>query len=279
MSPSLLKKYLKAARDVGDHMVLTPDGFDFAPFPMLVETDRDRYAIQRIVNFYYRQPTDYTAYFEAAWRYKHRAFFGKPAATLASMAAEAKVSPKYLAMIWPLLEEPAEKAKQEVGPIAKLQADVRALPAPNPNQLDAKSNTLHEQCLEMRDFVVKIRNHTAKEFYAPVVKGLPPGSQPLLNWKLYNFTAHRREFEPKDLLNDTDTAPPVPMIPRYPGLHQEAGPRWAALQAKARAGDGDLVVPAAERPRYEASSRAVRLYLPRRVLRQRTRPLLPRRFG
>ncbi len=105
----------------------------------------------------------------------------------------------------------------------------------------------------MRDFVIKIRNHTAKEFIAPVVKGLPPGSQPLLNWKLYNFTAHRREFEPKDLLNDTDTAPPVPVIPRYPGLHQEAGPRWAALQAKARAGDADLIVPAAERPRYEAS--------------------------
>ncbi len=132
MSPSLLNKYLKAARDVGDHMVLTPDGFDFAPFPMLVETDRDRYAIQRIVNFYYRQPTDYTAYFEAAWRYKHRAFFGKPAATLASMAAEAKVSPKYLAMIWPLLEEPAEKAKQEVGPIAKLQAMWREPPRLTP---------------------------------------------------------------------------------------------------------------------------------------------------
>ena len=253
MSPALLNKYLQAARAVGDHMVLTPDGFDFAPHPMLVETDRDRYTIQRIVNFYLRQPTDYAAYFEAAWRYKHRAFFGKPNATLASIAGDAKVSPKYLAMVWPLLEEPEEKAKEEVGPIAKLQAMWRALPAPNPNQLDPKSNTLREQCLEMRDFVVKIRKHTAKEFMAPKVKGLPPGSQPLLNWKLYEFAAHRREFEPKDLLNDTDRPPEVPAIPRYPGLHQEAGPRWAALSSKARSGDSDLVVPAAERPRYEAS--------------------------
>ena len=31
MSPALLNKYLQAAREVGDHMVLTPDGFDFAP--------------------------------------------------------------------------------------------------------------------------------------------------------------------------------------------------------------------------------------------------------
>ena len=86
-----------------------------------------------------------------------------------------------------------------------------------------------------------------------MVKGLPAGSQPLLNWKLREFTAHRRDFDPKDLLNDTDPPPAVPDIPKYPGLHQEAAPRWAALTAKARAGDPDLVVPAAERSRYEAS--------------------------
>src|SRR5450432_2363104 len=90
MSPALLNKYLQAARDVADHMVLTPDGIDFASHPMLVETDRDKYAIQRIVNFYHRQPTDYADYFEAAWRYKHRAALGKPGATLATIAAEAK---------------------------------------------------------------------------------------------------------------------------------------------------------------------------------------------
>jgi hypothetical protein len=45
----------------------------------------------------------------------------------------------------------------------------------------------------------------------------------------------------------------IPEIPKYPGLHREAAPRWAALSAKARAGDMDLVVPAAERARYEAA--------------------------
>lgn len=253
MSPALLNKYLQAAHEVGDRMVLTPDGIDFAAYPMLVETDRDKYCIQRIVDFYRRQPTDYAAYFEAAWRYKYRAILGKPNATLASTAADAAVSPGYLTLIWPLLEEPADAAKQEVGPIAKLQAMWRALPEPNAGQSGANTTVLRERCLAMRDFVVKIRQHTAMQYAAPVVKGLPAGSQPLLNWKLYQFVAHRRDSDPRDLRNDTDPPAVLPVIPKYPGLHKEAAPRWAALSAHARAGDTDLVVPAAQRARYEAS--------------------------
>jgi hypothetical protein len=45
MSPSLFNKYLQAARQVSEHMLLKPDGIDFAPHPMLAETDRDRYSI------------------------------------------------------------------------------------------------------------------------------------------------------------------------------------------------------------------------------------------
>jgi hypothetical protein len=225
-------------------MVLSPDGIDFAPYPMLVETDREKYAIQRIVSFYHRQPTDYADYFEAAWRYKHRAALGKPGATLNSIAADSKISAKYLPMVWKILQEP-----NAVGPVAKLQTMWRALPAPAANQQDA----LRAKCVEMRDFVVKIRQHTAMQFAAPIVRGLPAGSQPLLNWKLREFAAHRRDSDPADLLNDDEPPPPVPAIPKYPGLHREAAPRWAALSAKARAGDLDLVIPHAERARYEAA--------------------------
>src|SRR5262245_23762767 len=87
MSPALLGKYLQAAREVANHMVLNLDGFAFAPHPMLVETDREKYAIQRIVDFYERQPTDYADYFRSAWIFKHRAVFGKAGATLAQTAA------------------------------------------------------------------------------------------------------------------------------------------------------------------------------------------------
>src|SRR5205085_126898 len=73
MSPALLKKYLEAARLVSSYLVLKPEGIDFAPHLAIAETDRDKYCVTRIVNFYYRQPTDYAEYFYAAWRYRHRA--------------------------------------------------------------------------------------------------------------------------------------------------------------------------------------------------------------
>src|ERR1700722_18987785 len=125
MSSALLNKYLKAAREVADHAVLKPDGIDFASYPMLVETDREKYAIQRIVNFYYAQPTNYADYFQAAWRYKYRVALKKPHATLATTATEAKVSPKYLPMIWAILHD-----QNAVGPVLKLQKMWLALPPP-----------------------------------------------------------------------------------------------------------------------------------------------------
>src|SRR5207249_5929737 len=62
MSPALLKKYLEAARKVTEHIVLKPEGFVFAPHPVTTETDRDKYCVKRIIDFYQRQRTDYTDY-------------------------------------------------------------------------------------------------------------------------------------------------------------------------------------------------------------------------
>ncbi|MGB8538321.1 MAG: DUF1592 domain-containing protein [Acidobacteriaceae bacterium] len=244
MSPALLNKYLKAAREVADHAVLKPDGIDFAPYPMLVDTDREKYAIQRIVSFYFAQPTDYADYFQAAWRYQYRLALKKPHATLATTAVDAKLSPKYLPMVWQILHDP-----DAIGPVLKLQKMFRTLPPPAAEQ----TGGLRAKCVDMRDFVVKIRAHTAMQFAAPLVKGLPAQSEPLLNWKLKQFAEHRRDSDPNDLRNDTDPPPVVPEIPKYPDLHEEAAPRWAALSAKARANDADLVVPAAERARYQAA--------------------------
>jgi hypothetical protein len=244
MSPALLNKYLRAAREVADRMVLTPDTIDYAPDPMLVETDREKYTIQRIINFYFRQPTSYADYVHAAWCFQHRKSLGKPHATLASVAADSKVSPKYLPMIWEILHE-----EDAIGPVLKLQKMWRDLPSP----ASGEPEVLHAKLVAMSDFVSKIRAHTAMQFAAPKVEGLPSTSQPLLNWKLKNFASHRRESDPTALRNDTDPPEVMPEIPKYPGLHQEAAPRWAALSAKARAGDPDLIVPAAERRRYEAA--------------------------
>ena len=168
---------------------------------MLAETDREKYAIQRIISFYGKQPTNYADYFEAAWRFRYRAALGRPGATLAGIAAESKISPKYLPMVWQILHD-----KEAIGPVLKLQTMWRDLPPPGSVQADV----VHAKCLEMRDFVVRIRAHTAMQFAAPVVKGLPAGSQPLLNWKLREYASHRRESDPNDLRNDTDPPEVVP---------------------------------------------------------------------
>jgi hypothetical protein len=245
MSSALLNKYLQAARGVADHMVLTPDGIDFAPYPMLVETDREKYAIQRIVNFYFQQSTDYADYFQAAWRFKYRAALGKPNATLSAIAAEAKVSPKYLPLIWQILEED----KDAVGPVARLQTMFRELPAPAGNAPDA----LRTKCVEMRNFVIRIRQDTMMQYAAPAVPGIRGTSQPLMAWKLQAFAAHRRDFDRNALRNDTDPPLVAPPMPDYPRLEEESAPRNIALQLRSRAGDKDLLVPAAERARYEAA--------------------------
>jgi hypothetical protein len=245
MSPALLAKYLQAAREVANHMVLTPSGFDFSPTPMLVETDREKYAIMRIVNFYERQPTDYADYFQAAWRYKYRVALGKPKATLASAAADSKVSPKYLPLVWQFLQG----KEDEVGPVAKLRSMWRALSAPSKkNESDVRA-----QCVAMRDFVVKIRKLTAMEFTAPKVRGLSSTSQPLMNWKLREFAAHRRDFDRNALRMETDPPLEEPNLPKMPGLGQEASARAALLMQKARVGQTDLIVPTGKRPQYEAA--------------------------
>ena len=165
----------------------------------------------------------------------------------------------------------------EVGPIAKLQAMWKALPAPASRELSAKeAETLRARYVEMRDFVVRIRKNTSMQFTAPVVSGppapprdpavagraaggygrrggLPAASQPLLTWKYNQFNTHRRTFDPGALRNDTDAPEEPPKLPPYAGLHAEASVRWAAVMKTAQLADPDLVVPAGQRARYEES--------------------------
>jgi hypothetical protein len=241
MSPALLNKYLQAAREVADHMVLTPDSFAFAPYPMLVETDREKFAIKRIVDFYERQPTDYADYFEAAWRFQNRAAQGKPQATLASIAGEMKLSPKYLPVVWGILQEEQNTA----GPIAKLQTMWRALPV--------NAAARRAKCIEMRDFIVRIRKDTAMIFWSPRVPGLSATSQPLMNWKLREFASHRRDFDRAALRMASDAGPQVPTDSKSPGPMRDASDKAAVLAAKSRAADPDLIVPDGQRAQYEAA--------------------------
>ncbi len=191
VSPALMKKYLQAARTVADHLVLKPSGFDFAPHPVLVETDRDKYSILRIVDFYKKQPTDLADYFTAAWRFRHRAALNQSNATLAQTAAQSNVSSKYLETIWATLNAPNEK----VGPIARLQSMWNALPAPSAPGASAPQ----AEIVAMRNYVVTLRKKVAWKFDNLSLRGFSPGGQCFVMWKNRQYASHRRELNPNAL--------------------------------------------------------------------------------
>ena len=105
LSPALLTKYLDAARNLADHVVFTPRGFDFAPHVVVTDPDRDRYVVNRIMAFYQRQPTDLADYFFALWRYENRSALGIGGASLATIAAQEGVSPRYLELVRGIVQD------------------------------------------------------------------------------------------------------------------------------------------------------------------------------
>ena len=243
MSPELLNKYLAAARDVANHMFLKPSGFAFAPFPMLVETDRDKYCVMQIINFYHTQDIDYADYFVAAWRYKNRAALGYPKATLADFAGSSKVSPKYLAMIWDTLEG----AKADVGPLAKLQAFWRAMPVPSA----ATPEPEWPGSIAMRDYVVQTRKKVDPRFLNIVAGKVGASRQPLLIWKDVQYATHRRTFDPEQLQVEGEP-PPAGSNVVEPETANAFGPGKTILVVN-EPGDPDLYVPAGQRAKYEAA--------------------------
>ena len=248
VSPSLMSKYLEAARRVADHLVLKPDGIAFAPHPMLVETDREKYPIRRIVDFYDRQPTDFADYFEASWRYKYRVALRSHSATLADIAAQSHVSARYLAMIWQALEQSGE----EVGPLVKLQAMWRDLPAPNGNQPDG----VREGCVRMRDFVVKIRRHTEMLGADVEAPGFNANFQPIAVFRLRLLAGNRRSFDASALRVEGEAPRHGFIVTRGATFGREEAEelkRAVSAYIKERQEDPDLVVPAGERARYEAA--------------------------
>jgi len=248
MSPALLNKYLQAAREVANHLVLKPGGLAFAPHPMLVETDRDKYCVSQIVNFYQQQATDYSDYFQTAWRFKHRTALGRPKTTLADFAADSKVSPKYLAIVWRTLEG----KREDVGPTAKLQAMWRELPVPKTPQ----PKLAQRGCEQMRDFVVQLRRKLEPRFPGLTVKGMRATSQPFLMWKNRQYATHRLDYDRDALEVEGETR--IVQTDSTPKSKSAAENNMADEEAAERArnrlpNDPDLRVPAGQRTRYEAA--------------------------
>ncbi len=189
-SPALLDKFIEAARRVSEHLVLMPDGLAFAPYPVVADTDRDKFCTRRIIDFYKRQRVDYADYFQAAWRFQHRAIRGEQEITLAEIAAKEGLSPKYLATVWALLSGPPE----ELGPTAALRLMWKELPAPTlPGSTDP---AVRSGCERLREFVARLRQMLVPEVKNLTVRGMNNGSQPLVLWKDRQFVANRTRYAP-----------------------------------------------------------------------------------
>jgi hypothetical protein len=197
MSPALLKKYLDAARLVVEHLVLKPDGLAFAPHPVVTDTDRDKYCVKRIVQFYKRQPTDLTDYFLATWQFRHRADHGRPEASLAQMATANGVSPKYLATVWELLAD----AEAAADPTQTLREMWNGLPTGATERESAKSG-----CRTMSEFVGRVRRKLKPQFPNLFIEGNHKGSQPFILWKNRQYASHRRTLNRSALRVQDDPA-------------------------------------------------------------------------
>jgi hypothetical protein len=186
MSPALLKKYLAAARLVADHLVLKPDGFVFAPHPAVTDTDRDKYCVKRIIDYYERHKVDYADYFLAAWKYRHRRLLNRPDADMEQLAREAGLSAKYLTMIWSILTD----TEAEVGPIAVIRKMWRELP----ELPRASADMARPGCERMRDLVVRLRRQLKPSVGKLRVKGISDGSQPLVLWRNRQLANRHRNY-------------------------------------------------------------------------------------
>jgi mono/diheme cytochrome c family protein len=183
MSPALVKKYLGAARLVADHIVFKPEGFAFAPHPAVTDSDRDKYCVSRIIDFYKRHQVDLADYFLAAWKYKHRRALGSADLELNGFASAANLSPRYLALVWTALTD-----DDEIGPLAAIRTRWNALPAPEAGKPDGARG----ECAKLRDLTLKLRKPLKPSAPQVGVGGISGGSQPFILWRnRYAASRHR----------------------------------------------------------------------------------------
>jgi mono/diheme cytochrome c family protein len=103
MSPALMSKYVNAAKDVASHAVLLPNGFRFSPN----KTRRDwtDESLKELRQFYWQFSRDGTLplqpYVSALVRHREELLSGKT--NLETVAANEKLSQKYLTILWQAL--------------------------------------------------------------------------------------------------------------------------------------------------------------------------------
>lgn len=176
LSPALLKKYLGAARLISEHLVLKPDGIEFASHPVVTNTDRDKFAVKQIIDFYGRQETNLTEYFFAAWEVRK----GRP-------PANPRISRKYLRTVRELLNG----TDNHRGPIAELRNAWRNLPVLN-------ARAARRACDVMRAKVGELRAPLSPHFeHLDFGRTIHRGAPAFVYWWNRQYRDTRRSLDPK----------------------------------------------------------------------------------
>src|SRR5262249_36821581 len=149
-------------------------------------TDRDKYCVQRILDFYEWHEVDYADYFLATWKYRHRQQLGRSDAELSHFATEAGLSEKYLSRIWSVLTD----TEAETGPLAAVRKMWRELPSPDEKSAEAA----RPSCERMRDLVVRFRRQLQPNVGKLHVKGISDGSQPFVLWRNRQLASRHRSY-------------------------------------------------------------------------------------
>ena len=209
MTPSLLNKYIDAARTVASHLLFLPDRLDFAPHPVVTETDRDKYCVRQIVDFYDRQNTRLADYFFAAWQLQanneRSISLSKALSTLAPFDTKSRqLSEKYLRTILDLLQSD----DHHFGPIRELREGFRDLPA--------DSDAARKSCVALAERVQADRAKFTFEFPHLRAPRINRGSQSFVLWRNRQKAEHRMALNVEALDRQIDESDSVDSERRDP---------------------------------------------------------------
>ena len=129
---------MRQGQQVADHVLLTTTGFEFAPFPVVTFSDKQKFYEQAILRFYEQHKIDYATYLIVAWAYRYRPASQRDV-TIETWAVNNKVSPKYLRSLWSILQN---DASSDGFYVQWLRQSWDALPGPtDPTRTDAGAET------------------------------------------------------------------------------------------------------------------------------------------
>ena len=172
-------------------MLVNHDGIRFAPHAFVTDTDRDKYCVHRIVDFYQKQPTQIREYLFACWRLR---FEGQ---SIDKLASDYQLSPKYLTTIWEILHSP----EPTFGPLAIVRNRWESLPLKL-----AQIEKVRADCEDVAQWIQSQRTKLVPQVSNLKGPGVSDGSQSLELRKNRQMAANRRRCREEGFADIDDSS-------------------------------------------------------------------------